>query len=145
MTVWEAHFGRRPNLNPYLIGPWMCLSGSTGDGASSEERLWRSRPDVKKEKAFGKWVYDESDSEKCECTPGEAGEKELGFVHKVVTSCPIYTNVSLIWCWPAPSFYPHVFFLLITRTRAQIPGLPLRSLVPLLESEQIVTSRLRSQ
>jgi hypothetical protein len=26
MTVWEAHFGRRPNLNRYLIGPWGCLA-----------------------------------------------------------------------------------------------------------------------
>jgi hypothetical protein len=26
MTVWEAHFGRKPNLNHYLIGPWGCLA-----------------------------------------------------------------------------------------------------------------------
>jgi len=26
MTVWEAHFGRKPNLNRYLIGPWGCLA-----------------------------------------------------------------------------------------------------------------------
>ena len=26
MTVWEAHFGERPNLNWYLIGPWGCLA-----------------------------------------------------------------------------------------------------------------------
>ncbi len=26
MTIWEAPFGRRPNLNRYLIGPWGCLA-----------------------------------------------------------------------------------------------------------------------
>jgi hypothetical protein len=26
MTVWEAHFGRKPNLNRNLIGPWSCLA-----------------------------------------------------------------------------------------------------------------------
>ena len=26
MTVWEAHFGRKPNLNHYLLGPWGCLA-----------------------------------------------------------------------------------------------------------------------
>ncbi len=51
---------------------------------TSGERLWRSRPDIKKEQAFGKWVYAESDRERCGCTPGEAGEKELGFVHNAV-------------------------------------------------------------
>ena len=31
-----------------------------------------------------KWIYDESDRVSCRCTPGEAGEKELGFVHNAV-------------------------------------------------------------
>ena len=31
-----------------------------------------------------KWIYDESDRGSCRCTPGEAGEKELGFVHNAV-------------------------------------------------------------
>jgi hypothetical protein len=39
---------------------------------------------VKRESVFSKWVYDESDSERCECLPGEAGEKESGFVHNAV-------------------------------------------------------------
>jgi hypothetical protein len=79
-----AHVGTKTSFPLPACDCRMCLSGSTGDGAASGERLWRSRPGVKKEQAFGKWVYDESDSEKCECTPGEAGEKELVFVHNAV-------------------------------------------------------------
>ena len=79
-----AHVGTKTFSHIQSCDCRICLSGSTGDGAASGERLWRSRPGVKKEQAFGKWMYDESDSEKCECTPGEAGEKELGFVHNAV-------------------------------------------------------------
>jgi hypothetical protein len=62
----------------------MCLNGNTGDTAASGEQLWKSRTEIKKEQTFCKWRYDESDTEKCECTPGEAGQKELGFVHNAV-------------------------------------------------------------
>jgi uncharacterized small protein (DUF1192 family) len=65
-----AHVGTKTSFPLPACDCRICLSGSTGDGAASGERQWRSRPDVKKEQAFGKWVYDESDSEKCECTPG---------------------------------------------------------------------------
>ena len=26
MTVWDAHFGRKPNLNHYLVDHWGCLA-----------------------------------------------------------------------------------------------------------------------
>jgi hypothetical protein len=90
-----AHVGTKTSSHIQSCDCRICLSGSTGDGAASGERLWRSRPGDKKEQTFGKWMmmmmmiiikwmYDESDNEKCECTPGEAGEKELGFVHNTV-------------------------------------------------------------
>jgi hypothetical protein len=79
-----AHCGTKTSTSIPACDCRMCLNGNTGDTAASGEQLWKSRTDIKKEQTFCKWRYDESDTEKCECTPGEAGQKELGFVHNAV-------------------------------------------------------------
>ncbi len=62
----------------------MLEDGSTDDSATSGERSWGSRLDVKKEQAISKWGYDESGRERCGCMPGEAEEKEFSFVHNAM-------------------------------------------------------------
>jgi hypothetical protein len=44
-----AHVGTKISFPLPACDCRMCLSGSTGDGAASGDRLWRSRPSVKKE------------------------------------------------------------------------------------------------
>jgi len=79
-----AHVGTMTSSSIPACDCGTCLNGGTGAGAPSGERLWRSRPDIKKDQEFDKWKYAESDRKRCECTPGGAGDKELGFVHNAV-------------------------------------------------------------
>jgi hypothetical protein len=70
-----AHVGAKTSFPLPAYDSRFCLSGRTGDGAASGERQWRSRPGVKKEQAFGKWVYDGSTTVK-----GSSGGRRKGVV-----------------------------------------------------------------
>ena len=57
------------------------LSESTTNSATSGERSWEARHNIKEEQAFKKWKYGKSGERKCGWIADEAGEKELDFVH----------------------------------------------------------------
>ena len=80
--------------------------GTNDDSASGGQRRRSSlKKRIEEEQKFSKWMYDESEDAICGCTPGEPGEKEMGYVHSASkceckTCCYCYACVGdeVKWC-----------------------------------------------